>query len=139
MARTSVVDISPRNRQAGEFAFEAPQPVPSGLVQAKIEMVVDEADKLAVGKQLTLASYFSMDGGATWTLGNQTVWTSYGPNGLTVALPDGAQIVNPNPTLHIGLANRAGQHLRATLVLPQALRVGTIVTVADETGALRRL
>ena len=61
------------------------------------------ADKLAVGNTLYLEADVSTDGGQTFSFVSSTNWTSYGPGGLTVHLPGGRTLVNPDPTLGVGL------------------------------------
>ena len=112
------------------FTFDAPQPVPADLRYATFEIVVEPADKLVVGISLTVEFFFSPDG-VNWIFANSTVWNSYGPGGLTVTAPDGTVLTNPNPKIQVGLSGRAGQQLRGTLTLTQAMRVGTVVSVTN--------
>jgi len=128
MATTTVVDVNPSNRQAGEHAFTAPQPVAAGLRFALLEVPMELADKLSVGTTVKIEFYFSPDGVA-WEFANSTLWTSYGPEGKTVVKRDGSIEVNPNPMLFVPLATRAGQRVRAVFTLSRQLRVGLIVTV----------
>ena len=125
----TVVAVSSRPRQAGAYTFQAPDAVPSGVTEVIFTLTIDLADKLATGKMVTWGFEFSSDNGATWSLGNQGTWDSYGPAGLTYTDLDGTLVTNPDPRISLSLTDRAGQRLRGTLVLSDALRTGVVITV----------
>jgi hypothetical protein len=129
MAREDVVTVAVRNRDAGIYAFQAPNPVPADLVQASFTIDIDIDDKLATGKTLAWGFEFSNDNGQNWTLGNQGTWQSYGPGGFTFTDLNGNVIVNPNPEIRLGLATRAGQLFRGTLTLNDAFRLGLVIAI----------
>jgi hypothetical protein len=72
------------------------------------------ADKLAVGNTLYLEADVSTDAGLTWRFVSSTTWTSYGPGGFVAHLPGGRTIVNPDPTLGVGLNGLASPLYRIT-------------------------
>lgn len=97
-------------------------PVASPYNTILIDIVLSDADKLAVGKTLLLNSFFSLDSGATWQFINGFNWRSYGPGGLTVTDPDGAVHVNPGPRLYVPLNGVKGQ---LTRIQYQAVGIST--------------
>ena len=125
----TVVAVSSRPRQAGAYTFHAPDAVPSGVAEVIFTLTIDLADKLASGKSVRWGFEFSTDGGATWTLGNQGTWDSYGPAGFIHTDLDGTVVSNPDPRISLALSDRVGQRLRGTLVLSNALRTGVVITV----------
>lgn len=128
--KEDVVTINPRDRNAGSYTFEAPQPIPAGLTQAAFVLTVDLADKLATGKVIAWGFEFSADNGQTWTLGNRGTWQSYGPGGFTFTDLQGNVVTNPDPEIRFGLGSRAGQRMRGTLVLSTDLRTGVVISIS---------
>jgi hypothetical protein len=125
---TDIVTVPIVPRVAGTYQFDGGA-VPANLQSLTVAINLNDADKLAVGNSMILRSLFSLNGGTSWLLGNQTTWNSYGPGGFTVTDPDGTVRVNPDPRLQIGLTNRAGQLLRGEIVLPQALPAGATLSL----------
>lgn len=129
MAREDVVTLNSRNRDAGVYQFQAPNPIPSGLERADFTLTIDLADKLSTGKTLAWGFEFSSDNGQSWVLGNQGTWQSYGPGGVSFIDLNGNLIVNPDPLIRIGLSTRAGQLMRGTLTLSDGLRTGLVISI----------
>ena len=128
---TRAITISQAVRAGGTYQFQTAVGVPADLRFARFQVVLDLADKLAVGKTLSLKFFFSPDGGASWVFANGTSWTSYGPGGLTVTDPDGTVHVNPDPTLVVPLSTKIGQRVRGEFVLGQSTNAGMIIDLAQ--------
>ncbi len=93
--------------------------IPTNLGYRALEVLISltTADKEAVGKTLALNVYVAP--GDTFVAG--FLWTSYGQQ-FTITDPDGTVHVDPDPTLHIPLANLAGQQVHLTY---QAVGIAT--------------
>ena len=124
-----VISIPKALRRADTYAFSALTPIPASLATATFEIPIDDADKLSVGKRLTIKFYFSSDGGITWDFANGTVWNSYGPDGLTVTDPAGNITINPNPKIQIPLSIRIGQRIQGEIRTEQDLSFGIKVAI----------
>ncbi len=137
MATQTVINVAQANRGPATFTFNAPIPVPAGLRFATIEIILDDADKLAVGKSMVLRSRFAPTLGGVYTLGNEAPWVSYGPGGLIIPPTHGEpERVNPNPRIIIGLIDnpgnpRVGLFLQVSATLDQQFFAGVLASVTS--------
>jgi len=125
---TTIVNLPIQNRPAGTRAFDAPQPIASGLAYATLELPMNDPVKLSTGISIQAEIYFSSDGGTTWNFEGGMNWLSYGPNGYTVRDPDGTVRINPNPRLYVNLTAHAGHNIRCQAILPQNTQFGVLLT-----------
>ena len=122
---TNVITLTPAVRQAGRYAFVAPQPIPAGLTSVTFQANLSLADKLAVGKSFSSGLYVSNDGGVTRRLIAGATWDSYGPGGIT-----SGGITNPDPEVGTGdIRQYVGWQLSADLTLDQSFTAGLTVFV----------
>ena len=124
----TIIAVTQSVRSSGTYTFDGGATVPSGLQTATFQIILDLADKLAVGKTFTWKFYFSTDN-TNWVFANGGGWTSYGPSGLTYKDIDGTTVTNPNPKLTISLTDKAGKFIRGELVLNSSLNAGVTINV----------
>lgn len=99
----------------------APITIPPSVSRIKLIANIALADKLSVGRQMSLDCQRSSDGGANWTSVAGFGWTSYGPAGYPAG-KDG--ITNPDPSLIFNPSIFIGQQFRLVAQIPQPLTVG---------------
>ena len=102
---TQVLNLGPVALTKGSMVTVPPTGGASadGYTAIQLTLQLPLADKLAVGNTLSLEADVSTDGGATFNYVASTSWTSYGPAGVTLHLPGGRTLVNPDPFLGIGV------------------------------------
>jgi hypothetical protein len=103
--------------------------IPANILYLSLSVNVSLADKLSVGKSLTLDVQHSSDGGTTWSSLIGVGWSSWGPGGFHMVDKNGVAIDNPDPSCSLGPQQYIGDTFRIVVTLPQALTFGATVAV----------